>query len=132
VNFLKFDDETIKRMRLVAAGIPKISGRDFRGMSDEKLDEFIAENSHTIHIVAATAERKRRDDAKAGIDEAARYQSANRQSLLAILIAAISLAIAILEWIFPRAPLETNPPHEVRSPASPAPSTNMPAKDSKR
>lgn len=106
MKFPDFDDETREKMRLVVQGgiQPKITSRDFRGMNDEKLDEFIANNSHTIHILAATAERKRRDDAKAGEAEKERYQSANRQSIIAIVIAVISLVIAILAWVFPHVP----------------------------
>jgi hypothetical protein len=129
MKFPDFDDETKEKMRMVfQAGMqPKITSRDFGKMSDEKLDEFISNNSHTIHILAATAERKRRDDAKAGEAENARYQSANRQSMFAIAIAAISLLIAILAWIFPRAPLDASQPHEVRSQSSSTSLTNMPA-----
>jgi hypothetical protein len=125
MKFPDFDDATKEKMRMVVQGgtQPKIISRDFREMNDEKLDEFIANNSHTIHILAATAERKRRDDAKAGEAEKGRYQSANRQSLIAIGIAAISLTIAIVAWIFPRAPQDANQPHEVRSPLQ-APLTN--------
>ena len=106
MKFPDFDDATKEKMRMVVQGgiQPKIISRDFGEMSDEKLDECIANNSHTIHIFAATAERKRRDDAKAGEAEKERYQSANRQSVIAIVIAIISLAIAILAWIFPHAP----------------------------
>ena len=70
MKFPDFDDETKEKMRMVfqRGTQPKITSRDFGKMSDEKLDEFISNNSHTIHILAATAERKRRDDAKA--DEA--------------------------------------------------------------
>jgi hypothetical protein len=123
-----FDDETKEKMRMVFQGgtQPKITSRDFGKMSDEKLDGFISNNSHTIHILAATAERKRRDDAKAGEAEKTRYQSADRQSRIAIWIAAISLVIAIVTLIFSRAPQDTNQPHEVRS-ASPASLTNTPA-----
>ncbi len=130
MKFPDFDDETKEKMRMVFQGgtQPKITSRDFGKMSDEKLDEFISNNSHTIHILAATAERKRRDDAKADEAEKARYQSANRQSIFAIVIAAISLLIAVLAWVFPRAPLDTSQPHEVHSPASPASLTNPPAK----
>jgi hypothetical protein len=128
MKFPDFDDETKEKIRMVTQGgtQPKIASRDFGEMSDKKLDEFISNNSHTIHILAATAERKRRDDAKAGEAEKARYQSANRQSIFAIVIAAISLVIASLAWIFPRAPLDTSQPHEVRS-ASAASLTNKPA-----
>jgi len=96
MKFPDFDDETKEKMRMVMQGglVNKTTPPDFRKMSDEKLDGFISKNSNTIYILAATDERKRRDNAKAGEAEKARYQSANRQSLFAIGIAAISLAIA--------------------------------------
>lgn len=100
---LKLDKETADKM-LGISMTPKPASLDFRKMSDEKLDEFISKHSYTIHILAATAERKRRDDAKAGETETARYHSANRQSNIALWIAVIAIVIAVLSWLFPRAP----------------------------
>ena len=103
---LELDDETKKLLQQIAQPRTPL---DLRKLSDEELDEFILKNSRTIYIIAATDERRRRDDATADEAEKARYQSANRQSLFAIAVAVISLALAIIAWWYPREPQASNP-----------------------
>ena len=113
---------------LISAGEKEIERRQ----SESQHRELIArenqriEETKALHLESAAASDKKHRE------QIAESRYANRLSVLAIVVAVVAAAIAILGWRFPRAPLDTNQSHEIRSPASPEPLTNKPAKDSER
>lgn len=132
---LEFSEETKEKIRIATQGPPRPRSIDFRAMSDERLDDFIAANSHTMFIVAATDERKRRAGERASREELERYKATNRLAVIAIWIAivgtVVASAIAVLAWLYPRAPIDEHqqpvPAHQqlAAQPAAPA----VPAKE---